>query len=77
MIKRDDVYLNWWIDTSKMWIIRAHGEANQEGETMDFDSLLYFKLHEEDMDFRQIAKEWDISLEVLAELVADHIRRLE
>jgi len=77
MIKRDDVYLNWWLDTSKMWIIRAHGEANLEGGTMDFDSLLHFKLHEEDMDFRQIAQEWNISLEVLAELVADHIRRLE
>ncbi len=77
MIKRDDVYLNWWIDTSKMWIIRAHGEANQEGGAMDFDSLLYFKLHKEDMDFRQIAEGWNISLEVLAELVADHIRRLE
>ena len=77
MIKRDDVYLTWWIDTSRMWIIRAYGVAADGFETSDFGELLEHNLYQQKMGFDQIAQEWNISLEVLAELVADHIRRLE
>ena len=77
MIKRDDVYLTRWLDTSKMWIIRAHRVAVDGFEAGNFEELLEHNLYDLEMDFRQIAAEWNISLEVLAELVADHIRRLE
>ncbi len=67
----------WWIDTSRMWIIRAFGVAVDGFETDDFGKLLEHNLYDLEMDFRQIAAEWNVSLDVLAELVADHIRRLD
>lgn len=64
---------NWWIETSRKWIMRAFGDVPVDS----FEELLELNIYERKMDFREIAKEWDISLEVLAELVADHIRRQE
>ncbi len=70
--------VEWWINTSRMWIIRAFGNRDEPYfQTNDFDELLKNNIYNREMPFQAIAKEWDISLEVLAELVADHIRRLE
>ena len=77
MIDRSDAQWNWWIETSRMWIIRVFGYESPEFSTGDFGELLCHNIHERKMDFRQIAAEWNVSLPVLAELVADHIRRLE
>ena len=90
MIKRDDVYMNWWLETSRLWIVRAYSEDYNEyhglpkGTTGGFDELLCHEMHnghdgehEGGLTFKWLAEKWNISLEVLAELVADHIRRLE
>ena len=67
----------WWIETSRKWIVRAYGAASDEWQTDDFGELLEYCIWAQDKEFRQLAAEWNVSLEVLAELVADHIRRLE
>ena len=77
MTTKDSIYLNWWLDTSRMWIIRAFGYVDDDFQTGDFGELLCHNLHVRNMDFRQIAAEWNVSLAVLGELIADHCRRLE
>ena len=67
----------WWIETSRLWIVRAYGVVNNEFQTKDFDKLLDYYIYGQGSSFAEIAQEWNISLEVLAELVADHSRRLE
>ena len=77
MKPKHDMYITWWIETSRNWIIRAFGDPDVGYTTEDFGELLCNNIHEREMNFRDIAGEWDVSLDVLAELVADHIRRLD
>ena len=90
MIKRNESYLTWWIETSRKWILRVYSEDYNEyqglpeGTIGDFGELLCYEIHnghdgehEGGLTFLWLAKKWNVSLEVLAELVADHIRRLD
>ncbi len=82
--------MDWWIETSRKWILRVYSEDYNEyqglpkGTIGDFGELLCYEIHhghDEELDggltFDWLARKWEISLEVMAELVADHIRRLE
>jgi len=42
----------------------------------DFGEMLCYHIHEMNMPFRILAEHFGISLEELAEVIADHIRRL-
>ena len=42
----------------------------------DFGEILCYHIHELNMPFKLLAKHFDITLDELAEVIADHIRRL-
>ena len=70
--------LDWWIETSRKWIVRAYGDDNEPVfTTRDFGELLCYEIHENNFNFRDLAKKWSISLSVLGELIADHCSRLD
>lgn len=52
------------------------GIMKWEREYGDFGEMLCYHIHEMNMPFRILAEHFEISLEELAEVVADHIRRL-
>ena len=65
----------WWIETSRKWIIRAYGSPVTDGD--DFDTLLCNEIFQNGQTFSMLARKWNISLSVLGELIADHCRKLE
>lgn len=42
----------------------------------DFGEVLCYHIHELSLSFKELAKHFDITLDELAEVIADHIRRL-
>lgn len=61
-------------------IIIEHGIYDCGGECLndcrDFGEILCYHIHELNMPFRILAEHFKITLDELAEVIADHIRRL-
>lgn len=61
------------VDELREMIVREHGFWWYPN---DFGEILCYHIHEEDMTFKKLTKHFDITLDELAEVIADHIRRL-
>lgn len=61
------------IEEIRELIVKEHGLEHHKG---DFGEILCYHIHETSMPFRILAEHFGITLDELAEVVADHIRRL-
>ena len=74
--------MEWWIETTRMWIVKAHSEDYNKFQELpldsraDFGELLCWEIYTNGMSFVHLAEKWNLSLDCLGELMADHCRRL-
>lgn len=55
-------------------IVERHQEATGCG--IDFGELLCYEIHTTGLHFRALAAKWEIPIELLGDLIADHCRQL-
>lgn len=64
------------IEELREHMIEHHRNRANMPFTMDFGELLCYHIHQLRMTFKKLAEHFGITLDELAEVIADHIRKL-
>ena len=64
------------VEELRKYMIKHHKKRQNMPFTIDFGELICYHIHQLHMTFRKLAEHFDITLDELAEVIADHIRRL-